>query len=211
MLTLLAACRPDPLPPAGTGPTGDAPCEPGPAVVTDIDETLTTDDDEWIAQLIDGTHDPAARPDGDLLMQGLADAGYAVFYLTARGDDPVLTDGRGAFEATEDWLVDHGFPYTPGSGRLFLSDGIGVTGDAAAEYKALVLATLQGEGWTFAWAFGNADSDIDAYEAAGIPSDHQLLVGELAGTRAAEPVPDADAYAAFAGPFLAALEPATCP
>src|SRR4051812_10555050 len=39
------------------------------AVVTDIDETLTTDDNEFLYQIADPSYDPAMRPDADTLMQ----------------------------------------------------------------------------------------------------------------------------------------------
>ena len=51
----------------------DPPCIPHVLVVTDIDETLTTSNAEWLTQLADGSHDPAMRPDADVLMSGYAD------------------------------------------------------------------------------------------------------------------------------------------
>ena len=88
-LVLLVAC---PAP----GADSHSPCVPPFAVFTDIDETLTTTDEEWLAQLGDPTHDPAMRPGADALMQGYAERGYTVFYVTARGERLALSDGRGA-------------------------------------------------------------------------------------------------------------------
>ena len=40
---------------------------------------------------------------------------------------------------------------------------------------------LQAEGWRFDYAYGNADSDIGAYEDAGIAKDATFIIGEEAG------------------------------
>ena len=60
---LLVAC--------GAPPAGDTAnsCDVQAAVYTDIDETLTTSNEEWAQQLADPSHDPAMRPDADALMQ----------------------------------------------------------------------------------------------------------------------------------------------
>lgn len=186
-------------------PHDSAPCLSYRAVVTDIDETLTTSDDEWIAQMGDASHDPAMRPDADTLMNAYASAGYELFYVTARGEDFAMSDGRTSREATADWLVEHGFPYDPT--RLYLAPGFGVAGDDAASYKTDVLAELSDAGWTHEWAYGNADSDIAAFKTA-LSNDRIFLVGELAGTLDVEPIPDEDAYTAHVAEQV--IEPTEC-
>ncbi len=168
-------------------------CEPtSKAVVTDIDETLTTLDSEWLTQVSDPAYDPAMRPDASTMMQTYAELGYTVFYITARGQGMTLPDGRSSTEATEDWLSDHDFPLEKGS--LYLAEGIGALGDMAVDYKSAVIADLEADGMQMAWAYGNADTDIEAFQLALIPDDQIFLVGVLAGEMGVEPILDADAY-----------------
>ena len=135
--------------------------------------------------------------------------GYFVFYVTARGEDLELEDGRSAREASEDWLVDHGFPYSEGA--LYLADGLGAFGDSAVEYKSEVILDLAAEGWEASWAYGNSDTDILAFQEAGIADDHVFLVGELAGTMGVEPITDEEAYEAHLDEQLPAVTAVSCP
>ena len=162
------------------------------AIVTDIDETLTTSDGEWLTQIVDPFHDPAMRPDANTVMQGYLALGYRVFYLTARGRGLRLLDGTPAQDATEDWLDAHGFPYT--SDGVFLADGLGAFGNSAADYKIDILADLQADGFEFAYAYGNADTDIEAFQAVGIPDTNIFLVGKLAGQMGVVGLTDQEAY-----------------
>jgi phosphatidate phosphatase PAH1 len=193
-------------------PSGDAldsaACVPPFAVATDIDETLTLSDGEWLDQLADPTCDPALRPDADTLMRAYAERGYTILYVTARGEEVELSDGRSAREATEDWLLAHDFPLVEGA--LYLAEGYGVTGESAVTYKAGVIDDRTASGWTTAWAYGNADSDILAFQAAGIPDDHIFLVGELAGTMGVEPIPGEEAYTSHLDSQLPNITPVTC-
>jgi hypothetical protein len=191
-------------------PSGDsaAPCVPPYAVFTDIDETLTTLDEEWLAQIADPSHDPAMRPGADELMRGYAERGYTVFYVTARGEDIELSDGRGAREASEDWLLAHGFPYA--EGQLYLAEGLGAHGDSAVAYKSEVILELAAEGWSAVWAYGNADSDILAFQEAGMADDHIFLVGELAGSMGVVPIPDEDAYESHLAEQLPLVDEVGC-
>lgn len=197
----------------GGGDSGDSAADTGPgsgctpatdasttAIVTDIDETLTTDDTEWLHQIIDPDYDPAMRPDADALMNGYHDLGYRVFYITARGESLGLVDGTSARDATEGWLEAHDFPYS--SGDVYLADGLGATGDSAVDYKSGVILDLMGSGVSVVWAYGNADTDVEAYQAAGIPDDHIFLVGDLAGEYGVEAIPTADAYTSHMAAFL---------
>ena len=190
------------------GSDDSAACVPLYAVYTDIDETLTVSDGEWVDQLADPTHDPALRPDADTLMRAYAERGYTILYVTARGEEVTLSDGRSAREATEDWLLAHDFPWVEGA--LYLSEGYGATGDEAVEYKAAVIEARTEAGWTASWAYGNADTDILAFQAAGIPDDHVFLVGELAGTMGVQPVPDEEAYTSHLDSQLPNITVVTC-
>lgn len=186
LLGLLGACAGDKAADTGTA------CVGGPAIATDIDETLTLSDGEYLGQLADPTYDPAERPDASTLMQRYHERGWRVFYVTARGDELVLNDGRGAQEATEDWLDDHGFPRAPDS--VFLYPGTFVSGDDTVVYKAGVLADLGAAGWELGWAYGNAETDTQAWQQHGVPDDHIFLVGTLAGTMGVVGIEDEDAY-----------------
>ena len=189
---------------------GDAgyPCVPEAAVVTDIDETLTTSDSEWLLQMIDASHDPQSRPDAAELMRGYDELEYTVYYITARGESIELSDGRTAREATRDWLEDHGFPIA--DGRLFLAYGTGALGDAAVEYKAGVIEELEAADWTVLWAYGNSDTDIEAFQQAGIPDDNIFLVGERAGEMGVVGIPDEEAFVAHAADHLPTVPMAEC-
>lgn len=205
-LPFLAACvggdGDSPADSADSGGTGCAPVTDSTltAIVTDIDETLTTDDAEWIHQIIDADYDPAMRPDADTLMNGYYDLGYRVYYVTARGEELSLLDGTPAREATEAWLEAHGFPYR--SEDVFLAEGLGETGDGAVDYKAGVLTELAAAGVSLVWAYGNADSDIEAYQRFGLADDHIFLVGDLAGEYGVQPIPTEDAYTNHLADFL---------
>lgn len=161
------------------------------AVVTDIDETLTISDEEWLTQIALPFTDPEMRQQANLVMDEYVARGYRVIYLTARGEDLRLLDGRTARRATEDWLDAHRFPYR--SQDVFLAPGVGALFEAA-DYKTAVLRGLANDGWTFLFAYGNADTDIEAYKNAGIPDEAIFLVGELAGRFGVNPISDAQAY-----------------
>jgi phosphatidate phosphatase PAH1 len=186
LLGLASACAADKSSDTGTA------CVGGPAIVTDIDETLTLSDGEYLGQLADPTYDPVERTDASTLMQRYNERGWRVFYVTARGDELVLNDGRSAQQATEDWLDDHNFPREADS--VFLFEGTFVSGDDTVVYKAGVLEGLGSDGWEVGWAYGNAETDTLAWQQHGVPDDHIFLVGILAGTMGVVGIEDEDAY-----------------
>ncbi len=163
-------------------------------VVTDIDETLTTSDNEWLTQIALPGTDPEMRPEADRVMKAFVARGYRVIYVSARGEGLRLLDGTTAREATEAWLTAHDFPFT--SEGVILAPGLAAFGGEAADYKTEVLAGLQADGAEIHFAYGNADTDIEAYQNAGIPDDRIFLVGKLAGQFGVEPIPTDQAYAA---------------
>lgn len=161
------------------------------AIVADIDATLTTSDNEWLLQIAGLNDHPAMRPDANTLMSAWHDRGYRIFYVTARGDSIPFTDTRAL---TEGWLAENSFPYE--SADVYLYPGIYGFGTDTPDYKTGVLQNLIAAGFDIQYAYGNAETDITAYTAAGIPLDHQFLVGTLAGTLGAVGVPDDQAYTA---------------
>ena len=178
----------------------------GPIVATDIDETLTTADNEFWQQLSDASYDPAMRPEANLLLQDYAALGYGMVYVTARGTDQVLPDGRSTTEATQDWLDDHAFP----QGLLYLHEGLPAAGATAVEYKTGVLEALKVEGYSMAYAYGNADTDIEAFQNAGFADTNIFLVGDLAGQMGVEPILSEDAYANHRATQMGSVDSVTC-
>jgi len=209
LLALLAGCNPggDTDDTSGADDTGSE-CTVH-AVATDIDETLTTSDYEWVQQLIQPTHDCAMRPDANTLMQDYDAKGYVVAYITARGQSLSLSDGRSAAEATRDWLDAHDFPVQ--DGMVFLAEGMGALGDDAIAYKAGVMADLQADGVVFDYAYGNADTDILAFQEAGVPDAQIFLVGDLAGTMGVTGISNDDAYTAHIAAHMAGVPDVSCP
>ena len=57
-----------------------------------------------------------------------------------------------------------------------------------ADYKAGVLAERQDAGLEIFRAYGNADTDIEAYERVGIPKNHTFTIGDLAGESGTTPI-----------------------
>lgn len=138
-------------------------------VVTDIDGTLTLSDEELFKQIDDGSYTPLENTSAALLMNTWADKGYQVVYLTARPH---------AFRAeTRAWLDDLGYPVGP----VVTANSL-VFGDSARQYKReWVNRIVSSFGWEVAAAYGNATSDIDAYEDAGISKEITFIVGENGG------------------------------
>jgi hypothetical protein len=171
--------------------TGTASCYDGlHAIVTDIDETLTTADNEFLMQLIDSTYDPMERAEASELISDYHARGYTIVYLTARSVGQISADNIPASELTEDWLVAHGFPMDENT-QLVLAPGF-VAGDEAAAYKGQALVDLQAEGFVFDYAYGNAASDIGGYEIANIPKDVTFIIGVEAGNEGTVPIAEED-------------------
>jgi len=152
-----------------------------PSIVTDIDETLTLSDGEFLMQIGDGTYDPIAREGAVELVNAYADLGYHVLYLTARSETIVLKGtGETAREATERWIDEHGFPNDPATTTVTLAPKF-LFGDDTQIYKAQALMDEQAGGRRFDYAYGNATTDIGAYAEAGIALDATFIIGENAG------------------------------
>jgi len=160
-----------------------APCTvPGPAIVTDIDATLTTSDTEWLLQMAWGSYEPAERAGGADLVNAYAARGYYILYLTARpGNYNLAFTGEAAPDATMRWLEEHGYPVDPERTRLELAPDLIIDATATTDYKTGVLADMEAEGFTFDYAYGNAATDIAAYDNAGIEKDHTFIIGTEGG------------------------------
>jgi len=135
-----------------------------PVIMSDIDGTLTTEETEEFTALLSGTL-PNSNVDSAEVLRRLADKGYRPFYMTAR---PEFLGKR-----TRAFLELHGYP--PGIVHTTLNKS-GALGSAAVGYKSGELAWLFGKGMSPEWAFGNTDSDAEAYENGGIqPLDQRIF------------------------------------
>lgn len=135
-------------------------------VVFDIDGTLTTSDGELLTQLSDSTYTPMMMTAANTMVQAWAAKGYTIVYLTAR------THNLRA--ETRAWLDQLGFP----KGAVITTNS---TNDAQA-YKTLWLERMIDDfGWVAVAAYGNAETDIGAYAAAGIPTDVTFIIGPYGG------------------------------
>ena len=152
-----------------------------PAIVTDIDETLTLTDAEFFMQVADPTYDPIEREGGSEMITAYAELGYRIMYLTARGENVDIADTEETSrEITVRWLEEHGYPLDPATTIVVLSESL-VVGDTAQAFKADALMQQQAMGWRFDYAYGNAITDIGAYEDAGIDKANTFIIGPEAG------------------------------
>jgi hypothetical protein len=137
-------------------------------IVTDIDATLTTEDPEVFNQVTDVSYVPKMKTAADRLLQAWDSKGYPIIYLTARPH--VLR------VETRRWLEDLGFPIGAViTATAFLSD--------PAPYKTAWMRRMVDDfQWDVVAAYGNADTDIEAYANAGVALDRTFIIGPLAGT-----------------------------
>jgi hypothetical protein len=167
--------------------------------ITDIDGTLTATDRELFAQILDGSHLPTARPAAAELTRAHVDRGHVVMYLTGRPD---WLTGK-----SREWLSTLGF--APGPLRVTDSNTqILPLDDSVGDFKKGVLESLRDAGYIVDFAYGNAETDIYAYLAAGLAPSSVWIVGEHAGEENTNPV--ADSWAARVTE-VAALAPVAQP
>ena len=142
IVMLYSSCA---LPPADIP---NAPQEKAPAVVFDIDGTLTPRPIEvW-----------EARDNATKVVQLFADRGYKIIYLSARTK---------FFQADiPNWLKKEGFP----DGSVNVPETAEDEKDAA-HFKTRILQDFQRHGWQIEFAFGDSTTDFDAYAAVGIPKE----------------------------------------
>jgi len=126
-----------------------APRDQAPAVVFDVDGTLTPRPIEFFE----------ARNDAAKAAHLYADKGYEIIYLSARSQ----------YQRTRTlaWLKAHGFP-----------DGITRVAETTAdgqhpiEFKTRILTALFAKGWRVDYAYGDSSTDFSAYASVAIPSAH---------------------------------------
>lgn len=152
-----------------------------PVLVSDVDGTLTSSETAEFPALAQGEL-PDAQPDAAAVISALLKKGYRPIYLTARPE--WLTD------RTKQFLAAKGFP----PGIVHTTTGLtGALNDAAAQFKSAELALIGKKGLAIHWAFGNKESDTDAYDAANVQPKSQrvfLQVDDAHGGRRIEKYAD---------------------
>ncbi len=140
-------------------------------VFSDIDATLTATDEEILLQVPDPNYDPLRMGSSVELTGAWAAKGYQMIYLTAR---PHIFRTE-----TKAWLEKHGYPVGP-----VITAPDFVFEATARQYKGDWVKRVKEElGWDIVAAYGNAESDIDGYEDAGLDKATTFIVGPQAGTK----------------------------
>ena len=149
------------------------------SMITDIDGTMTSTDAEFIRQLSDVNYVPEQNINASTMMQAWEAKGYASIYLTARPNE---------FRwLSRIWLREQGFPYGPmETAETF------VAGATAREYKGAFVRYLNDLQIDLVAAYGNAESDVQAYDDGGIPLDITFTINEAAGMNGTIAVPNGD-------------------
>lgn len=149
-------------------------------ILTDIDGTLTLSDEELFSEINDGAYVPKENGSASVLMNTWAEKGYQIVYLSARPH---------AFRAeTRSWLGGKDYPVGP-----VITANTLVFDESARDYKSAWVTRLTEEfGWEIVAAYGNAESDIQAYEDAGVPKDITFIVGPFAGSSGTQSIEDND-------------------
>lgn len=147
-------------------------------IITDIDGTMTLADAELTRQIGDTSYVQQTNEGASELLQAWAAKGYKVVYLTARPHSFRLL--------TRKWLELKNMPYGP----VITASSL-VFGPSARDYKAeSIRQMVEDFGWEMVAAYGNAGSDIEAYEAASHAKDRTFIIGENAGQAGTVAVPD---------------------
>lgn len=149
-------------------------------ILTDIDGTLTLSDEELFKQIDDGTYVPIENNSASEMMNLWFDKGYEIVYLTARPHN---------FRSeTRAWLEEKGYPTGP-----VISANTLVFDESARDYKSAWVTRITGAfGWEIVAAYGNAESDVQAYEDAGISKDITFIVGPFAGSSGTQAIENND-------------------
>jgi hypothetical protein len=169
-------------------------------ILTDIDATLTLADDEFTRQAAnEPNYVPQLMPHGDDVMKAWGAKGYKIVYLTAR---PGSLRGP-----TRAWLEAKGFPFGP----LITGTSLSLSDEATRAYKGdHARQLIQTFGWKVIAAYGNAITDYEAYEDAGIAKDVTFIVGPLAGMGGTVAIANMD-YSDHLATYVATQPDATQP
>lgn len=146
--------------------------------VFDIDGTLTTSDMELVKDVITdlfepilrGTYTPVPHPFARELVEERVRLGSLPVFLTGR---PYWLS-----KISREWLAGQRMPLGPLHTTDRNSDALPM---GVAAYKAAFLGSLRAQGFVVRGAYGNASTDITAYEAAGLPKSETYIIGHNGG------------------------------
>jgi phosphatidate phosphatase PAH1 len=176
-------------------------------VVFDIDGTLTVHDreinrevvDDYYEDLYEGDYVPQGWPGGPELTRAWADKGYLLLYVTGR---PYWL-----LDKSRAWLDDRG--YAPGI--VHTTDrhrDVVPSIDGVGEFKRDFFRMVVALGWTIEVAYGNAATDIWAYDEAGIAKDRTFIIGPHAGAEGTQAIaPDYTSHLAWVAKHADAEQP----
>ena len=148
------------------------------AVIFDIDGTLTLSDAEQIGDYV-GTSTAQAFYFARETVQAYREKGYQLVFLTAR---PYWMA-----KGSREWLRNE-MQQSDWHLRLNADGEIPSSFGGHAEYKRDYINKLKSEGLDIVRAYGNASTDIEAYEEAGIPKSETYIIGDNAGDEGTQDV-----------------------
>eukprot|EP00276_Gloeochaete_wittrockiana_P014613 CAMPEP_0184340710 /NCGR_PEP_ID=MMETSP1089-20130417/9358_1 /TAXON_ID=38269 ORGANISM="Gloeochaete wittrockiana, Strain SAG46.84" /NCGR_SAMPLE_ID=MMETSP1089 /ASSEMBLY_ACC=CAM_ASM_000445 /LENGTH=405 /DNA_ID=CAMNT_0026668637 /DNA_START=11 /DNA_END=1228 /DNA_ORIENTATION=+ len=138
------------------------------AVVFDVDGTITTSD---FQALCTSTQVCTANiwEDAQNAVQAWYDKGYQIVYLSGR---PATM-----YTLTVQFLIDNNFP----PGLLRCANDLDQAINDVEDYKTEYLALLASAGLSIQYVYGNAVTDIAAYERAGFSKNNTFIIGPNGG------------------------------
>jgi hypothetical protein len=141
-------------------------------VVTDVDGTLTLAEHDGLAYQAFGIM-PEAHPGAAEFFQQLSQEGFHIVYLTARPE--------WVTQHTRNWLKSKLFPL----GTVHTTTTFkGLGGEAARNFKAAEIRVMTAvSGSSFAYAFGNRESDVKAFADGGLVPEHSYYFNMNADPR----------------------------
>ncbi len=146
-------------------------------VLFDIDGTLTKNDFQVVEDYA-GVGNATAYSSSKQVVDLYKQKGYQIIYLTAR---PywVARD-------TREWLSDKGYP----TSITRFSTTNGTITDPLAYKTEFLQYMINDLDLDLIRVYGNAGTDIQAYEAAGIPKENTYIIGDEAGNEGTQPLYD---------------------
>ena len=169
------------------------------AILFDIDGTLTRSDFEAVFDYA-GIRSARAYPLAIEMVNAYRQKGYQILYLTGR---PywITRDSRRWFNTVG--LLDYHYHSNPYSRGPIPPD--------TQEYKTNYIRYLtQDVGLDIIRAYGNADTDVLAYEIAGLPKHQTYIIGEHAGDRGTQAITE-NGYQSHFGDVVVPTQPsASC-
>lgn len=146
-------------------------------VLFDIDGTLTLNDFEAVGEYL-GVDVASNYAYAEEVVQTYVDKGYQVVFLSAR---PYWVG-----KSTRSWFANYGI--VPWHTRLNPNSD-NLLNLQTEQYKTNYIRYLKDTlGLNIVRAYGNATTDINAYNAAGIPKSNTYIIGSNAGKDGTQPI-----------------------